>query len=134
MTSSGFRVRVIGLVFVFKSASVVLKQVPTCIRKPKTNTFDKSIKFLHWLSLVFLDGFRSFQAVLGRFGSLLTLVSTHYKQIRIISLFRSNHQRYSAFNFIKKRLQLSRFPLTIAKSLRISFWRISKNVCLFFAK
>ena len=60
MTASGFRVRVTGLVFVFKSASLVLKQVPTCIRKPKTNTFDKSIKFLHWLFLVVSDGFRSF--------------------------------------------------------------------------
>ena len=59
MTTSGFRVRVTGLVF-FKSAFLVLKQVPTCIGKPKTNTFDKSIKFLHWLFLVVSDGFRSF--------------------------------------------------------------------------
>ena len=58
MTASGFRVRVTGLVFVFKSASLVLKQAPTCIRKPKT--LDKSIKFLHWLFLAVLDGFRSF--------------------------------------------------------------------------
>ena len=36
----------------FKSASLVLKQDPTCIRKPTANTFDKSIKFLHWLFLV----------------------------------------------------------------------------------
>ena len=48
------------LVLVFKSASVVLKQDPTCIRKPMTNTFDKSTKFLHWLFLVVLDAFRSF--------------------------------------------------------------------------
>ena len=60
MTASGCRVRVIGLVFVFKLVSLVLKQVLTCIRKPKTNTFDNSIKFLHWLFLVVLDGFRSF--------------------------------------------------------------------------
>ena len=46
--------------FCFKSASLVLKQVPTCIQESKTNTFDKSIKFLHWLFLVILDGFRSF--------------------------------------------------------------------------
>ena len=95
MTASGFRVRVIGLVFVFKSASLTLKQVPTCIRKPKTNTFDKSIKFLHRLFWVVLDSFRSFQIVLGHFRSLLdrfssfqiilggfslslTLVSTHF--------------------------------------------------------
>ena len=71
MTASGFRVRVIGLVFVFKSASLVLKQDPTCIRKPMTNTFEKSIKFLHWLFLVVLDGFRSFQIVLGHFRSFL---------------------------------------------------------------
>ena len=69
MTASGFRFRVTGLVFVFKSASLVLKQVPTCIRKPKTNIFDKSIKFLNWLFLVVLDGFRSFSVVLDRFSS-----------------------------------------------------------------
>ena len=57
---SGFRVRVTGLAFVFQLASLILKQVPTCIQKPKTNTFDKSIKFLHWLFLVVLDGFELF--------------------------------------------------------------------------
>ena len=31
----------ISLVFVFKSASLALKQIPTCIRKPKTSSFDK---------------------------------------------------------------------------------------------
>ena len=46
--------------FFFKSASLALKQVPTCIQKPKTNNFDKSIKVLHWLFLAILDGFRSF--------------------------------------------------------------------------
>ena len=77
MTASGFRVRATGLVFVFKSASLVLKHVPTCIRKPKTkNTFHKSIKFLHLLFLVILDGLKSFQIVLGCFSSFLTLVST----------------------------------------------------------
>ena len=61
MTASGFRVQVTGLVFVFfKSASLTLNQVQTCIRKPKTIIFDKAIKFLHWLSLVVLDGFRLF--------------------------------------------------------------------------
>ena len=60
MITSGFMVRVNGLVFVFKLAFLVLKQVPTCIRKSKTNTFDKSIKFLHWLFLVVLGSFRSF--------------------------------------------------------------------------
>ena len=54
MTASGCRVRVTGLVFVFKSTSLALKQVPICIREPK------SIKFLHWLILVVFDGFRSF--------------------------------------------------------------------------
>ena len=71
MTASGSSVRVTGLVFVFKSASLMLKQIPTCIRKPKTNTFDKSIKFLHWLFLVVLDGFRLIQMVLSRFRSFL---------------------------------------------------------------
>ena len=60
MKAPSFRVRVTGLVFVSKSASLTLKQVPTCIRKPKTNTFDKSIKFVHWLFLIVLDGFRLF--------------------------------------------------------------------------
>ena len=36
MAASGSRVRVTGLVLVFKSASFALKQVPTCIRKSKT--------------------------------------------------------------------------------------------------
>ena len=67
MTASGFRVWVTGLGFVFKSATLVLKWVPTCIWKLKTNAFDKSIKFLHWLFLVVLDGFRSFEMVLDRF-------------------------------------------------------------------
>ena len=57
---SGFRVQITGLVFVFKLASLALKQVQACIQKPKKNTFDKSIKFLHWLFLVILDGVRSF--------------------------------------------------------------------------
>ena len=38
---SDFRVQVTGLVFVFKLAIPVLKQVPTFIRKATTNTFDK---------------------------------------------------------------------------------------------
>ena len=46
--------------FVFKSGSLVLNQVLTCVLKCKTITFDESIKFLHWLFLVVLDGFRSF--------------------------------------------------------------------------
>ena len=29
--------------FVFKTASLVLKRVPTCVRKPKTNTFDRNL-------------------------------------------------------------------------------------------
>ena len=44
MTVSGIRVWVTCLV----------------LRKPKTNTFDECIKFLHWLFLVVLDGFRLF--------------------------------------------------------------------------
>ena len=53
------QIRVTDLVLVFKSASLVLKRVPTCIQKHKINTFGKLIKFLHWLFLVVLDGFRS---------------------------------------------------------------------------
>ena len=59
MMMSGFRVRVAGLVLDFKLASLLQKRVATCIQKPKKNTFDKSIKFLHWLFLVVLDDFRS---------------------------------------------------------------------------
>ena len=106
--SSGFMVRVTSLVFVFKLPSLALKQVPACIREPKTNSYDKSIKFLRWLFFVFrscrwfrsfqivlgrfrsfldcfrsfqivLDCFRSFQMVLGRFSQFLTLVSTFLK-------------------------------------------------------
>ena len=59
--ASSFRVQVTGLAFGFNSASLVLKQVPICIEKPKTNIFDKSIKFLHWFFLVVVDGFGSFK-------------------------------------------------------------------------
>ena len=72
MRASGFRVPVTGQVFVFKSASLALKQVLTCIKKPKTNTLDdKSIKLLHWLFFVVLDGFRPFWMVLGCCKSFL---------------------------------------------------------------
>ena len=63
MTASGFRVQITGLVVLFKLPSLALKHVPTSIQKPKTNIFDKSIKFLHWLFLVVLDRFRSFSLV-----------------------------------------------------------------------
>ena len=71
MTASGFKIRVTGVVFVFNSLSLALKKVPTCIQKPKTNTSNKSIKFLHWLFLVSLCGFKSFQMVLCRFRSFI---------------------------------------------------------------
>ena len=45
--------------FLFLSRYLVLNWVPTCVRKPKTNAFDESNKFLHWLLLVALGGFRS---------------------------------------------------------------------------
>ena len=51
------KVQVTDLVF---TASLVLNQVPTWVRKPKTKAIDKSIKFWHWLFFVGLDGFRSF--------------------------------------------------------------------------
>ena len=103
MAASGFRVRVIGLVFVFKCAS--LKQVPTCIRKPKTNTFDKSIKFLHQLFLVVLDGFRSFQMVLDHFRSFLDRFSS--SQI-VLGRFRS-------FQFVLARSSLQQVPVKLSK-------------------
>ena len=60
VTAPVFRVRVTGLVFCFlKSASLTVNWGPTCDQKPKTNTFDESIKLLHWLFLVVLNGFRS---------------------------------------------------------------------------
>ena len=96
MTTLGFRVRVTDLVFVFRSASLVLKQVSICIRKPLISqlSFYNIVIFscFRWFLVVldafrmFLDHFRSFQIVLGRFRSfqivlgrfswLLTLVST----------------------------------------------------------
>ena len=74
MTASGFRVRITSLVFAFKSASLVLNQDPTYIRKPKKSTFDQTIKFLHWLfwSFQIVSGrFRWFQVVLGHFQIVL---------------------------------------------------------------
>ena len=62
MATSGFRVRVTGIVFVFKLASLVLNRVQTCA---KTGTFE-SIKCLYWLFWVILNGFRLF---LDHFGS-----------------------------------------------------------------
>ena len=102
MTTSGFRVRVTGLVFVFKSASLTLKQVPTCIGKPKTNTFDKSHKFLHWLFLVVLDGFRSF---LDRFRSFwLVLHFSKYLAIKL-SIFTAQVIHYSMGKYFIKNFQ-----------------------------
>ena len=80
MTASGLMVQVTALVFVFKSTSLVLKQVPTCIRKPKTNIFDKSIRFLHWLFLVVLDGFKSFQMVL----CCLQIILGHFRSLKVV--------------------------------------------------
>ena len=51
--------------FVFKLTSLVLNRVPICVRKPKTNTFDESIKFLHWLFLVALGRFSSHERLLN---------------------------------------------------------------------
>ena len=59
ITTWGFRVRVTGLNFVFRSVSLVLKQVPDCIRKTKTNTFDNSIKFSHFTSFLHYRFFRN---------------------------------------------------------------------------
>ena len=46
--------------FVFKLASFVLNRILTCIGKFKTINVDESIKFLRWLFLVVLNGFRLF--------------------------------------------------------------------------
>ena len=71
--NTGFRFRISGPVFCFSVGILVLNRVPTCVRKPKSNTFDESIRFLPlvsfgqfgWFQIV-LDGFRSF---LDRFRS-----------------------------------------------------------------
>ena len=47
-----------------------MNRVPTCT---KTNTFNESIKCLHWLFLVVLDGFRSFQVVFRSFQAKNTI-------------------------------------------------------------
>ena len=58
---SSSRVYVTALGFrVFKSASLVLNRVPSCVQKPEIYTFDESIKCLNWLYLVVLGAFRSF--------------------------------------------------------------------------
>ena len=96
MTASGFRVRVTGLVFVFKSACLVLQQVPNCIRKPKTNTFDKSsFYFGYSWSFQMVSGhfiwfqvvFRSFYVVLDRFR-LFQLVP-HFSKYQANILFKN---------------------------------------------
>ena len=103
MTASGFRVRVIGLVFVFKSASLVLKQVPTCIRKPTTNAFDKSIKFLRWLFLAVLDGFRSFQMELGHFRWFQVILG-RFRSFQVVPHF--NKYRINFITICKKILEI----------------------------
>ena len=80
---SDFKIQVTDLAFVFNLASLTLKQVPTCIRKPRTNIFEMSINFLHW-SL--------FLVVLDHFSSLLTLVST--LQTNICWVFQINEHMY----------------------------------------
>ena len=130
MSASGFRVRVACLVFVFKPALLVLKQVPTCIREPKTNTFDKSVKVLHLLFLVVLDGFKSFldrfrtfQIVLGCFSLFFTLVSTSKLGIQqscgnVISMKFQN-------NFIKISHRDGCSPVNLLHIFRAPF---SKNI------
>ena len=96
MTASGFRVRVTGLVFAFKSECLVLQQVPNCIRKPKTNTFDKSsFYFGYSWSFQMVSGhfiwfqvvFRSFYVVLDRFR-LFQLVP-HFSKYQANILFKN---------------------------------------------
>ena len=94
MTALGFRVRVTGLVFVFKSASLVLNQVSTCTQ---TNTFDDSVKCLHWLFLVILDGFSLFQMALGRFGLILERSRSFQVVLGRLRLFQMVLDRFSSF-------------------------------------
>ena len=75
--------------FIEKSASLTLKQVPTCIRKPKTNTLSQLSSYngcvLGCFQIVLgrfrsfqivLDCYRLFQIALGHFSSFLILLST----------------------------------------------------------
>ena len=75
ITASGFRIQVTDLVFVFKSAFLVLKQVPTCIRKDKLPLISQLSFYIgyFWSFQMVLGRFRPF---LGRFSSFLNLVST----------------------------------------------------------
>ena len=96
MTVSGFRVRVTGLVLVFKSASLVLKQVPTQIRKPKTNNFDKS---------VVLEGFRSFYMALGRLRSFFRLFQVVLDRFSLLQLV-PHFSKYLVYRYSSKQVLL----------------------------
>ena len=130
MAASGFGVRVTGLVFVFESTSLALKQVPTCIRKPKTNIFDKSIKFLHWLFLVVLNSFRSFQmvfrlfqVVLDRF-SLFQIVLDRFRSFQVVPHF----SKYPAYHQIETLNFKLGYYEVIWQTCR-SLGKIQKNSC-----
>ena len=116
MAASGFRVRVTGLVFVFNSASLALKQVPTCIWKPKT--FDKSVNFI----LVIFGRFIWFQVVLGCF----TLVSTPNYDVTKIRLPRTKclynifHKQRTGSSKIHKIFR-KRFQFVYYMWLNLSF-------------
>ena len=138
MTASAFRVQVTGLVFIFKSAFLVLKQVPTCVRKPKTNTFDKSIKFLYWLFLITLDGFRLFQMVLGRFqivlvcfSSFLILVSAEYEKDYMTIKFNSDDSL--PFNKMLKLHMLTVFVRSVFEEDDKYYPQVFLDECLYEA-
>ena len=123
MTASGFRVRVTGLVFVFKSACLVLQQVPNCIRKPKTNTFDKSsFYFGYSWSFQMVSGhfiwfqvvFRSFYVVLDRFR-LFQLVP-HFSKYQVNILFQELHA-LTKENLENKRKLVENCKITVYTNL-----------------
>ena len=76
------------------SFQLQVNSLSTYFLKPKTNTVDESVKFLHRLFLVVLDVFRSIQMVLGRFVVLdcfgsFYIVLGHFRSLWIVfSCFR----------------------------------------------
>ena len=100
MTTLGFRVRVTGLVFVFRSASLVLKQVSICIRKPVISQLSFYIRYFQSFQMllecfqIILGRFRSFQIVLDRFR-LFQLVPHFSKYCRLQVLFKTRFLKIS---------------------------------------
>ena len=89
----GFKVQIVSqrqalgseIQFVFKSASLVLEQVPTCIRKPMKILLISQLSFDIDCFFVVLDGFRSFQIVLGRFR-LFQVALDRFRSFQVVQL------------------------------------------------